>query len=40
VLDLALERPLPPPPGQKVERKTTRKVVPRAEGAKRTRVKH
>ncbi|MDR6992867.1 endopeptidase La [Luteimonas sp. 3794] len=40
VLDLALERPLPPPPGQKVEPKAARKVVPRAEGAKRTRVKH
>ncbi|MET0329751.1 MAG: endopeptidase La [Luteimonas sp.] len=41
VLDLALERPLPPPPGQKADRrKATRKVVPRAEGTKRTRVKH
>lgn len=42
VLDLALERPLPPPPGQKADatRKAPRKVVPRPEGAKRTRVKH
>ncbi|ATD68855.1 MULTISPECIES: endopeptidase La [Luteimonas] len=41
VLDLALERPLPPPPGQKADttRKAPRKVVPRTE-AKRTRVKH
>jgi len=41
VLDLALERPLPPPPGQKADtRKATRKVVPRAEGTKRARIKH
>ncbi|KPN20705.1 DNA-binding protein [Xanthomonas sp. Mitacek01] len=41
VLDLALERPLPPPPGQKADRrKAARKVVPRAEGTKRARIKH
>ncbi|PBJ82196.1 endopeptidase La [Lysobacteraceae bacterium NML93-0399] len=41
VLDLALERPLPPPPGQKADkRKAARKVPPRAEGAKRARIKH
>ena len=41
VLDLALERPLPPPPGQKADkRKAARKVPPRAEGTKRARIKH
>ncbi len=41
VLDLALEKPLPPPPGQKADRrKAVRKVAPRSDGAKRTRVKH
>ncbi|WP_343226158.1 endopeptidase La [Luteimonas sp. BDR2-5] len=41
VLDLALERPLPPPPEQKSEaRKGRAKVLPKADGNKRTRVKH
>ncbi|NYZ63013.1 endopeptidase La [Luteimonas deserti] len=43
VLDLALERPLPPPPGQKVDAKKARtKVVPKSKPSdgRRVRVKH
>ncbi|WP_101925397.1 endopeptidase La [Luteimonas rhizosphaerae] len=41
VLDLALERPVPPPPTPKgTTGKGRAKVLPKTEGSKRTRVKH
>ncbi len=41
VLDLALERPVPPPPSPKgMAGKGRAKVLPKPEAAKRTRVKH